>query len=61
MPVIVSLSQGGPVIDVERADGGQVRTEGLVLDRQTSQTIFERRGEIVAVRVAVPRGRINRG
>jgi hypothetical protein len=54
VPVVVSLAGGSAAIEVERSDGTRVQAKGLVLDRQTSAAIFERRAEIAALRVSVP-------
>lgn len=52
--VVVPFADGLAAIEVERSDGTRARTEGLVLDRQTSAAIFARSSDISALRVAVP-------
>ncbi len=54
VPVIVSLTEGPAAIEVELVAGSVRRVEGLVLDKETSAQIFERRREVRALRVSIP-------
>jgi hypothetical protein len=54
VPVVYEQTSGPARIELMRAGGSPVEIEGLRLDAESSAAIFNRTGEIRAVRVSVP-------
>jgi hypothetical protein len=54
VPMIVSVTAGGPAVEVIYADGRSERRSGLRLDRATSAAIFARSAEVRQVQAFVP-------
>jgi hypothetical protein len=56
VPVVVSVTDAEPRIDVHRADGSIATVAGRRLDRAISALIFRRTGDVAAVHAFVNRG-----
>ena len=54
VPLIISLTNGKPAVEVVRADGTAERTSGLNVGRAASATVFDRSAEVLQVRAFVP-------
>jgi hypothetical protein len=61
VPLIVSVTEGEPAVEVVRSDGTAERTSGLHVDRATSATVFNRSAEVRQVLAFVPESALGPG
>nr|MDJ0961630.1 hypothetical protein [Acidimicrobiia bacterium] len=60
VPIVYSLTDGPMTLTVTSADGSSTSISGSSIDRETSEAIFGRRGDVALIEVAVPRTTITR-
>jgi hypothetical protein len=60
VPVVYQLVDGPAEVTVTSRDGSTAHVAGASLDRETSEAIFRRRGDVALIEVGVPRASITR-